>query len=425
MRNALIFAAFMFGTVNVWGEIPWNTDLKVAHQKAEAEGKLLLVHFESDNCVWCDKLEAGAFQSPEVAGAIGQQFVPVKINASSNKKLAEYFKVTRFPTDVIVDATGIVHSHQISPQLVGQYVAMLQQAAKKGGKSLETPAAAIAQQPAPPQAAESLAATQPNIGEQPTAAPVQNLQVPVSPSPAPAPAQVASGYAMPPESAPVSQQPGGQFQLPSYPSAQPPSANMAAVGVQMPPSAPIRVNDGGAGSISQNNFALPGSATPAADDVAAGQISSPASVGQSNIAEPADAPQPPTQSEELPPRAMDGYCAVAIQDEMKWIAGKKEFGAIHLGKLYLFSSADAQQKFLDQPEIYTPALGGLDVVRFIEGQEQVEGIREFGLHHEGQIYFFADEMTLNRFFHSPQAYTVQARSIMRQATSQMRDSMIR
>ena len=36
-------------------EISWESDLRTAHQKAAAENKLLLLHFYSDNCIWCDE----------------------------------------------------------------------------------------------------------------------------------------------------------------------------------------------------------------------------------------------------------------------------------------------------------------------------------------------------------------------------------
>lgn len=401
MRIALLLTALFVTVSSLRAEIPWNSDLKVAHQQAQAEGKLLLVHFESDNCVWCDRLEAGAFQSPDVAAVIHQAYVPVKINASKNKKLAEYFKVNRFPTDVVVDSSGAVHAHNVSPQAPLQYITMLQEAAAKSGRPIAGSGESIASQPiaSPNQAA--LQTPQMPVAQPPAAALAQQTPPPAASVP-PAvntPPAAPGGYALPPAAGNLAAgSPASQFQLPNHAATQPPAVAPASAAISMPPSAPIHQNDGGLKSIAANNFA----------------VADKPQVEPQSVAPAADSPATP------PALAMDGYCPVTILDEMRWASGDKQYGAIHLGKLYLFTSADAQQKFLGDPEKYTPALGGMDVVRFFENQEQAEGNREFGLHHQGQLYFFTSEESLNRFFQSPDAYSMKAQGVMHQAMSQVR-----
>jgi thiol-disulfide isomerase/thioredoxin len=121
---ALILAWF---ACTARAEIRWETNLRTAHAQAKADGKLLLLHFYSDNCVWCDRLEAGAFQAPEVAQAIHRQYVPVKIHAGQNPTVAKSFRVNSFPTDVIVTTDGTALAHATSPQLANLYVLMLNQ----------------------------------------------------------------------------------------------------------------------------------------------------------------------------------------------------------------------------------------------------------------------------------------------------------
>ena len=133
MRKAalslLTFAAVTMTVAHTaTAEIAWQTNLRTAHAQAEAEGKLLLLHFYADNCTWCDKLEVGSFLAPQVAGeTISKHFVPVKVHEGKNPKLTEMFKVSRFPTDVIVTTKGQTLSHSISPQDPARYVAMLVQ----------------------------------------------------------------------------------------------------------------------------------------------------------------------------------------------------------------------------------------------------------------------------------------------------------
>jgi len=109
------------------GEIQWESDLRAAHAKAQQQGKLLLLHFYSDNCVWCDRLEAGAFKVPQVADAIHSGYVPVKIHAGQNPSLAKTFRVNSFPTDVIVTTEGTALAHGTSPQAPDRYIGMLAQ----------------------------------------------------------------------------------------------------------------------------------------------------------------------------------------------------------------------------------------------------------------------------------------------------------
>lgn len=109
-------------------EIAWETSLRKAHTRATEEGKLLLVHVIRDNCVYCDKLEAGAFTDSTLNEAVAESFVPLKINVSDSKtnaKLGQKLKVDRYPMDVVMTTDGTVLSHGVSPQAPVKYVAML------------------------------------------------------------------------------------------------------------------------------------------------------------------------------------------------------------------------------------------------------------------------------------------------------------
>jgi len=45
LKRALLVVSFLFLTVNAFGEIPWETSLKAAQEKAKREGKpILLLH---------------------------------------------------------------------------------------------------------------------------------------------------------------------------------------------------------------------------------------------------------------------------------------------------------------------------------------------------------------------------------------------
>ena len=92
-------------------------------------------------------------------------------------------------------------------------------------------------------------------------------------------------------------------------------------------------------------------------------------------------------------------------DRGAWKKGDRQFGAIHKGRTYLFTSAENQQKFLQNPDGYAPVFSGCDPVLHAERGQMVDGKRAFGLvTADRHIYLFADEASRNRFEKSPASY---------------------
>jgi len=290
-------------------QIPWQKNLRAAHTKAEAEGKLMLLHFYSDNCVYCDRLDAGAFQAPSVGQAISENFVAVKVHANSAPELAKMFKVTKFPTDIVVTPGGKKIVHRVSPQDPKKYVAML-------------------------------------VGTLPSM-PAKNTAIAAAP--------------------PVKQSTQPNSQLAGYRNDEP-AFDM-----------PIQEN-------------VP-------------------------VASEASAESGATGSSGEPELAMEGFCAVTVISEDKWIEGKPEHGVIHLGKLYMFQNADAMNTFLADPVPYTPVLNEIDVVRFFEERVIVAGKREWGVKDPTfqRMFFFADEAAMNHFIEEHHRYTDAAIEVMEKA----------
>lgn len=316
------------GSRQAFAEIAWQTQLKAAHAQAQQEGKLMLLHFYNDDCVWCDRLEQGAFQSPEVVAAIEKGFVPVKIHAGKSPSIASTFKVTRYPTDVIVTTQGQALSHTVSPQDPSRYIAMLAQTAQPA--SSDTQIAGV---------------------------------VPTSPT------------------------------SPANP-AVPPEAALAASAAATPYQAAT--------------FAMP--------PQAAGTAASSVSHRPQSAVEPLPAASSARAAAELE-LAMDGYCAVTVIDKDRWVEGNPEYGVVHLGRLYLFCDQPAMERFLKNPEPYTPVLNGIDVVRFFEEHKIVQGNRDWGLKdpEHNRMFFFADEAALNHFYNQHTRYTDAALTVMAKA----------
>ncbi len=315
-------------------EIPWQSNLRTAHAKAEAEGKLLLLHFYSDNCVYCDRLEAGAFQAPQVGQAIVQNFVPVKIHANSAPELTKMFNVTKFPTDVVVNTDGTKLVHQVSPQDPTKYVAMLTETVPSFDSKTEAIAVA-------------------------------------TPQPLAAPAAPEAGLTLPPST---------------------PATSVSATTTSKTDSKLAGYRD------DRTSFDMP----DMPDMPTQTQASSPSPVAT-------------TPGE--PELAMEGFCAVTVINEDKWVEGKPEHAVVHLGKLYLFQNEQAMNTFLADPVPYTPILNEIDVVRFFEERTIVQGKREWGVKDPSyqRMFFFADEAAMNHFIEEHHRYTDAAIDVMEKA----------
>lgn len=344
-------------------EIPWRDKLTSAHAEAKAQNKPLLLHFYTDNCVYCDKLEAGAFQSADVEAAIAHGFVPVKIHASESRDLVKMFKVTKFPMDVVVTPEGETIAHTVSPQEPKNYIAMLAQASSK------VPNAGVAN-PVPDMYRSEPKSQVAAMASLPSELPM----LPVSESHE----VVVDDVAVAPLDMPVSQ------------------SHAEHVPEMMP--------GGGIASLASARI---GGDNP---DPLAGQESLAAEKAADDV---------------TPKLAMEGFCAVTVIDENKWIEGNPKFGVVHLGKLYLFSSTEKMDVFLAEPMRYTPVLNEIDVVRFFEERRIVPGQRRFGMKdpvHQ-KMFFFADEASMNHFYDEYERYTDAAIEVMDRAVADANPEM--
>ncbi len=101
---------------------------------------------------------------------------------------------------------------------------------------------------------------------------------------------------------------------------------------------------------------------------------------------------------------LEGFCPVTLQESESWTEGDAQWSVIHHGVTYYLASAEQVQKFLANPEKYTPVMDGADPVLLTE-----TGVREIGtvdncVVFEGKLYMFTSETNLNKFFENTSAY---------------------
>ena len=107
------------------GSIRWLENIDAGRAEAQQSGKLLLVHFWSTHCGPCVQLERNVYSQSEVAEAISQHFVAVKINTETHPELARRHGIRFVPTDMVIDPSGRLLATQKCPPQATRYLAGL------------------------------------------------------------------------------------------------------------------------------------------------------------------------------------------------------------------------------------------------------------------------------------------------------------
>ena len=119
-----------------------------------------------------------------------------------------------------------------------------------------------------------------------------------------------------------------------------------------------------------------------------------------------------------PPLGLDGYCPVELTDSQRWQLGDRRWGAIHRGRTYLFTGSTQQQRFLADPDRYSPIMAGNDVVLGLDQGQSAAGCREHGVFFGGRVYLFSSESSLEQFSKNPNHYADAVLQSMRSAPRQ-------
>ena len=102
--------------------------------------------------------------------------------------------------------------------------------------------------------------------------------------------------------------------------------------------------------------------------------------------------------------ALEGYCAVELRDNEKWVAGRSDLKIAYQGQLFRFSSEAAKRQFAAAPEKYAPTNGGNDAVLAMEENRAVSGSIQHSAVWHGRLYLFASSANLAAFREAPARY---------------------
>ncbi|MFK7972106.1 MAG: thioredoxin fold domain-containing protein [Bacteroidia bacterium] len=87
-----------------------NGDFASLKQRAQTEGKLVMIEFYIDHCGACVKLEKQTLNNTKLASFISNKYIPFRIDglsiADEGIELAQKYQVRAYPTMVVIDAKG-------------------------------------------------------------------------------------------------------------------------------------------------------------------------------------------------------------------------------------------------------------------------------------------------------------------------------
>ncbi|MEW4451363.1 thioredoxin domain-containing protein [Bremerella sp. JC817] len=397
IRNtALVLLLAMQTTILAEDAVRWAPSVDLAKRVAAAQNQLVLIHFYGDNCPPCRRLEANVFSQASFAQELERNYIPVKVNASSEPEVAKEFGVDRWPQDVVITPAGQIVYRMISPQDQNRYTTVLAQVSAKMNPN------------AGPQSDRMIA-------QAANTTPVTSPAPPQQPEPSVAASGSRYSNFSGNSTAPPAAAPNGM--APQQPAAAPSNySRFASHGGNAQPGMPAE-------PASQSRFA-PANPAASAPGPAAAPASSQFASNQQPVAPPAMPPRQSAPAPSAPPAAapaaqpgqpkfaMDGYCPVTLVEQMKWQKGDPRWGAQHQGQVYLFSSQADQQKFLSNPNKFSPVMSGIDPVAYLGKGQVVPGDRRFGLTYRGTLYLFSSEESLQAFWGDPQRYSSMVQQAM-------------
>jgi thioredoxin-related protein len=144
-RRLLIFSCLVWTSSAAAEEVRWRSDYLAARKDAASTGRVLVLNFGSENCMWCTRLESDTFRDKTVAGLMNRHCVALKIDGQREAALADALRVQSYPTIVLAGPDGRIVGFQegyVDAARFGELLRRAVDAVSKASAKAE-PAAAV------------------------------------------------------------------------------------------------------------------------------------------------------------------------------------------------------------------------------------------------------------------------------------------
>ncbi|MBI5758727.1 MAG: hypothetical protein HZA46_09430 [Planctomycetales bacterium] len=99
-----------------------------------------------------------------------------------------------------------------------------------------------------------------------------------------------------------------------------------------------------------------------------------------------------------------GFCPVTLKSQRKLVDAQPAFKSEYQSATYTFASAEAKAEFDAAPASYAPAANGIDVVAYDDDGDKVPGSLDFAVWYQGKLFLFSSQDSLDKFVETPSDY---------------------
>ena len=353
------FAALASFTQHVAGnEIPWSTDIESSLQQAASTGQPVLLEFTADWCMYCKRMEKTTFVDPRVVNFVNQNYVAVRVDADEHKQLIADLDIKGLPAILVVSPTL-----QIIERIPG----------------FQTPEALLTKLSKNPKA------NQYQVAQNPAAK--RPAQAPVIARPASA---IVSAQVRPPRQ---------ELEFEPIETEQPMAEEVAEEESQPEYAAfaEHETSEPDAQEAPEEEMAAEvDETTPSAEDEDFF-----ATMNQKKLPEPKTPPRKIVPGEVIDEPEFDGHCLVTAVESREIVDGSPRHQTKYRGHVLHFSSEDAKQTFLAQPNEYWPLFDGICSVAMLNDDERVMGKLEYAAFFRKRLWLFSSEENMKQFLEDP------------------------
>lgn len=102
MSFVLVWIVLGFPLMAAGAGIDWQSH-RQGMDKAKLENKKIFLHFKSNRCGYCVKMDRITFSDAKVIAYLNTHFVPIRVNGDIDRELAKAYKVPGYPDNRFFD----------------------------------------------------------------------------------------------------------------------------------------------------------------------------------------------------------------------------------------------------------------------------------------------------------------------------------
>jgi thioredoxin-related protein len=103
---AALLLALLTSPLAAAEKIEWRADYDIARKEATEKNKPLLIDFGTEDCLHCRRMHQTTFRDPAIIRIINESFIPLKVDANREPRLAQALRIQAYPTMILAGNDG-------------------------------------------------------------------------------------------------------------------------------------------------------------------------------------------------------------------------------------------------------------------------------------------------------------------------------